>query len=275
MKRLLAVVLVAVWLTPQWAWGLCKREPMVKRSGGTTLWRMHRALLPLPAPAYAQVTELNLKWFGHSFFLMTTPAGTRIMMDPFGSGTFGRAFPYVAPMPADAVTVGREHPNHNTISKATGNPVILRGLAYGGEDWNPIHTRLKEVTISNMPIYQRGFPGTLKGSSFIFEVDDLCIIHLGDLGEVLNERQLAMIGQVDVALVPIGGTFTMDAETAKEVVKQLKPRIAIPMHYWDLREPLDHFLAGQPLVRYLNTDTLTVNRRTLPPQTTIIVLTRQ
>ena len=55
--------------------------------------------------------------------------------------------------------------------------------------------------------------------------------HLGDLGHLLTERQAAAIGRCDALLLPVGGTYTIDASKARTVVDQLSPRVIIPMHY--------------------------------------------
>ena len=58
------------------------------------------------------------------------------------------------------------------------------------------------------------------------------ILHLGDLGHLLTDDQLSAIGAVDVVLIPVGGTFTLDAHQASRVVDQLHPRLlVVPMHY--------------------------------------------
>ena len=57
------------------------------------------------------------------------------------------------------------------------------------------------------------------------------ICHLGDLGHLLTEEQLAELGPIDVLLVPAGGNFTISPAEAAEVVAQISPKIVIPMHY--------------------------------------------
>ena len=136
-----------------------------------------------------------------------------------------------------AVTIGREHPNHNYVQLAQGNPLILRGLAANGAEWNRVRTQVREVSISNIPIYQNVRVGAIKGAAFLSSLETLCIVHLGDLSHTLSPEQLQQIGRVDIALVPIGGVYTMGPETAREVLQQLQPKIAIPMHYRNNRSP--------------------------------------
>src|SRR4030042_1694017 len=74
--------------------------------------------------------SIEIKWFGHSFFQITSSSGTKIITDPFGA--MGFPMPEVWP---NIVTVGREHGNHNNVGLAKGNPIILRGMKAGGEEW--------------------------------------------------------------------------------------------------------------------------------------------
>lgn len=75
--------------------------------------------------------------------------------------------------------------------------------------------------------------GRVRGNNIIhvIETDDTRICHLGDLGHLLDEEQIKEIGKIDVLLIPVGGTYTIDYEAAEEVTKQLNPMMVIPMHY--------------------------------------------
>jgi L-ascorbate metabolism protein UlaG (beta-lactamase superfamily) len=74
--------------------------------------------------------------------------------------------------------------------------------------------------------------------------------HLGDLGHDLSPEQVKAIGPVDVLMVPVGGIYTINGETAKKVVARIKPRLfVLPMHYGvpgydDLLGP-DEFMEDQ------------------------------
>jgi L-ascorbate metabolism protein UlaG (beta-lactamase superfamily) len=220
----------------------------------------------LIARAHAAEADATIEYFGHNFFQITTRKGTRIVTDPLGPGM--HPTPYVAP---HAITVGREHPNHNYVELAHGNPIILRGLAHHGAEWNPISTTVRDVFIYNVPIYQHGIEGALKGAAFMFDLGALCIAHLGDLAHTLNEAQLKQIGKVDIALIPIGGVFTMSARVAREVLQQIRPKIAIPMHYRDNPFILAPFIKGIP-ARQPDSNSLTVSKSALPATTEIVVL---
>jgi hypothetical protein len=114
-----------------------------------------RGLTPV---AYS--AEAVIQYFGHNFFQITTRQGTTIVTDPLAPGRYPT--PYLTPQ---VVTVGREHPNHNYVQLAQGHPLILRGLTHHGAEWNRVSTHMREVLIFNMPIYQNGVAGALKGAA--------------------------------------------------------------------------------------------------------------
>ncbi len=62
-------------------------------------------------------------------------------------------------------------------------------------------------------------------------MDDINIVHLGDLGHILDDKQLAKLTGTDILFIPVGGKYTLDYKEAVNVVSQLEPRIVIPMHY--------------------------------------------
>jgi L-ascorbate metabolism protein UlaG (beta-lactamase superfamily) len=216
--------------------------------------------------AYAAEPDAKIEYFGHNFFQITTKNGTKIITDPLAPGMYPT--PTVTP---HVVTVSREHPNHNYVELAQGHPIILRGLGDYGAVWNKISTTVRDVFIYSIPIYQQQFGNALKGAAFVFDLGTLCIAHLGDLSHKLTPEQIQAFGKIDVAMIPIGGTFTMPPDTAREVLAQLKPKIAIPMHYRERYSILEMFLRGLPH-RRLAGNTLMVSKSALPAQTEIVVL---
>jgi L-ascorbate metabolism protein UlaG (beta-lactamase superfamily) len=217
--------------------------------------------------AYAANVDATIQYFGHSFFLITTSKGTRIVTDPLGPGWYPN--PNVV---GDVVTVGKEMFNHNAVQIVRGNPLILRGLKNYGADWNKVSMSFKDTFIYNVPIHQNAeFIEGIKGSAFVFDLGTLCIAHLGDLSQKLNDQQIKAFGKVDVALTPIGGGRTMGPDLAREVLAQLKPKIAIPMHHRDSPYLVRQFSAGLKS-QILKTDTLAVSKDALPSSLEIKVL---
>jgi L-ascorbate metabolism protein UlaG (beta-lactamase superfamily) len=251
-RAILLLLFIVLALRASSAGGAC-REPDVARG-----------FVPR---AYAATPDAVIEYFGHNFFQITSRKGTKIITDPLAPGMYPT--PDVTP---HVVTVGREHPNHNYVELAKGKPIVLRGLGSYGAEWNKISTTVRDVLIYNIPIYQQAFGTALKGAAFVFDLGTLCIAHLGDLSHQLTPEQIKAFGKVDVTMIPIGGTFTMPPDTAREVLKQLKPKIAIPMHYRDNLAILDMFLRGMPH-RRLDTHTLRLSQAALPARTEIVALT--
>jgi L-ascorbate metabolism protein UlaG (beta-lactamase superfamily) len=217
--------------------------------------------------AYAAEIDATVQYLGHSYFLITTSKGTRIVTDPLGPGWYP-----TQSVVADVVTVGKETYNHNAVQIVQGKPLILRGLKSFGADWNKVNMSFKDIFIYNIPIHQNAesLEG-IKGSAFVFDLGRVCIAHLGDLSQKLNDQQIKAIGKVDVALTPIGGNRTMAPDLAREVLAQLKPKIAIPMHYRDNPYLIRQFTAGVK-AQIMKTDTLAVSKDALPSSLEIRVL---
>ena len=217
--------------------------------------------------AHAANVDATIQYFGHSFFLITTSKGTRIVTDPLGPGWYPN--PNVT---ADAVTVGKEMYNHNAVDIVLGKPLILRGLKDFGADWNKVSISVKDVFIYNVPIHQNAeIQEGIKGSAFVFDLGTLCVAHLGDLSQKLNDQQIKAFGKIDIALTPIGGYRTMGPDLAREVLVQLKPKIAIPMHHRDNPYLVRQFAAGLK-TQILKSDTLVVSKDALPSSLEITVL---
>ena len=214
---------------------------------------------------------MKLKWFGQSCFLLTSQAGTRVLMDPFGKGLGYR----VPELQADIVSTSHHHFDHNNIAAVNGNFYHI--------DTHGSYTD-KDIAITGTLTCHDNVQGAKRGSNviFTFSVDGLRVCHCGDLGHVLTPEQLQAIGKVDVLLLPVGGTFVLNPAEALEVRGQLQPAITIPMHYRTramglfglLFARVDKFLAlaGEP-ARLLGE--LSVDQPSLAQQAGIIVLNYQ
>src|SRR5262249_307773 len=111
-------------------------------------------------------------------------------------------------------------------------------------------------------------------SIFIFEVAGLCIGHLGHLHHTLTPEQIAHVGQLDVVLVPVDGSYTMDLAGMIEVIKALKAPLIVPMHYFN-ELTLNHFLErikNEFPVEISDTASIIVSQATLPPEPKVLVL---
>jgi L-ascorbate metabolism protein UlaG (beta-lactamase superfamily) len=217
------------------------------------------------------VEEVTIRFVGHSTFLITTPRGVTIATD-----YNGYAGPGVVPR---VVTMNRAHTSHWTDVIDPGIEHVLRG-------WNPDggkavhHLQVDDVLIRNVTTDIRGFgfDGGVRvpdgNSIFIFEVARLCLGHLGHLHHVLDEEDLAFIGQLDVVMVPVDGSYTMDQASMVQTLQVVKARLVLPMHYFGT-PTLNRFLAylGETFeIEVSRTPETTVSVRTLPQTPTVRVL---
>lgn len=165
---------------------------------------------------------MRIKWIGHACFLITSEGGAKIITDPYMRS------PYIKyeeiREKADIVLISHDHDDHNNPAAVMGKPQIVKET---GE------REVKGIKIKGIPSFHDTEGGRLRGKNiiFCFEVDGMRICHLGDLGHTLSPETVKEIGDVDILLIPVGGTFTIGPEEAEEVVKALKPKIIIPMHY--------------------------------------------
>ena len=157
---------------------------------------------------------------GHSCFLLEESTGTRVITDPYSSD-IGITLPPVA---ADVVTVSHSHYDHNNVKAVSGDPMVI--------DKPGMHD-VKGVQIFGLNTYHDEHNGAKRGSNVIFNIrmDGVNVCHLGDVGHGPSPMMIEAIGPVDILLIPVGGTYTIDAEVAKEYVDRLMPSVVIPMHF--------------------------------------------
>ncbi len=209
---------------------------------------------------------MKIKWLGHASFMITSEAGTKIITDPYVTGgglTYGEI-----KESADIVTVSHEHGDHSNVSGVRGNPEVVRGTA-----------KVKGIEFKGIPTYHDDVEGKLKGSNAVicFEVDGVRVCHLGDLGHPLSDKQVALIGSVDILLVPVGGNYTIDAKVASQLCDSLKPKVIIPMHFKNDKcafpiAGVDEFLQGKEGVSRLDASEVEFKQGELPATTKTVVL---
>jgi len=214
---------------------------------------------------------MKVKFLGHAAFMITTADGTKIVTDPYEPGGFGGAIGY-GPLhePADLVVVSHEHADHNYTKLVPGNPTVVR------EAGDHKH---RGIAFRGLATYHDTSRGSERGQNVVWtiEADAIRLCHLGDLGHALTAENAAALGPVDLLMVPVGGTFTIDAKGATGVVNQLRPAIAIPMHFktpkvgFDL-QTVDDFLAGKSRVRRVGGPEVEITKEGLPEPTEIVLL---
>lgn len=214
---------------------------------------------------------MKIEYLGHATFRITAQDGTTIITDPYEPGGYGGAIGYgKVDEPADIVTISHEHADHNYAAAISGNPVVVKGAG---------RQKVKGIEVNGVATFHDGQQGAERGPNTVMclKVDGLNVCHVGDLGHQPDDLQRAAIGEVDVLLAPVGGTFTVDAEGATRLVEALKPRVVIPMHFktakagFPIATP-DRFLSGKANVKKPGSSEIEITRESLPASTQIVVL---
>ena len=173
---------------------------------------------------------MRIRWYGQSAFLIS--AERTVFVDPFGAmeGLAERGmrfdYPPIEGVEADLLLVTHEHGDHNAVEVVGGSPQILRSTA--GTFDSPIGEVIAVASDHDAAA------GTMRGPNTIFRfaLDGLRLCHFGDFGQAeLRVEQERAIGEVDVLFLPVGGGPTVGGESAAAVVRALRPRLVVPMHY--------------------------------------------
>jgi L-ascorbate metabolism protein UlaG (beta-lactamase superfamily) len=184
----------------------------------------------------AAAGELKIAWYGQSMFLIVTPKGTRVVLDPHNIEEYR-----VNKVKADLVLMSHFHTDHTQMDvienakEAKQYNAMKKVGAAKDVDWSAVDTTFKDVKFQSITgLFHDDIAGMQRGKTggWILDIDGVRIVHLGDLGHTLDKKQLKKLGTVDVLMVPAGGVYTIDGIRAFEVMEQVKPRRAtIPMHY--------------------------------------------
>lgn len=154
---------------------------------------------------------MTVTWLGHACFMLES-GGYRVIIDPC------EGVPGVPNTAGEAEAVFCSHGHHDhcyteeiRLTEGQASPFAVREIATSHDDQG----------------------GVLRGTNTIrvFTAEGVTVAHMGDLGHPLTPEQLAALGKVDILLLPIGGTYTVDATGAKTVAGAVKPRVICPMHY--------------------------------------------
>ena len=180
---------------------------------------------------------MKLEWIGHACFKLTANDSTTVITDPYDASVGID----MLPLEADLITMSHEHHDHNETSMIVGKPVIV----HGGE-MAAVGSVQSRAALS----YHDDAMGEKRGPNAIriYEIDGLKVVHMGDQGCMPDDAALEAIAGADVMMIPVGGTYTVDAKEAKAIIERAKPKCVIPMHVKTKRCPypidrVDDFLA--------------------------------
>ena len=226
---------------------------------------LHKAAWTDPVPEYS----VRIRYLSHASFLIQTRGGLEAVTDYTG-------FIGTTDLVPDIVTMNHAHSSHWTANPDPAIPHVLQGWGPFGEGIEH-HLDLGEMLVRNVSTDIRSAMGGTEergNSIFVFEVEGLCIGHLGHLHHEPNDAQYAALGRLDVLMVPVDGGYTMALDTMIDVVDRVKSSIIIPMH-WFSGYSLEAFLVGMQdefAIEVPGTSSIEVSLRTLPDRPTIVVL---
>ncbi len=208
---------------------------------------------------------MDISWLGHSCFRIRGKQAT-VITDPYSPDlgySLGKPIAHI-------VTVSHQHPGHSYVQGIGGEPKLVTG---------PGEYEISGVLIIGVATFHDAEGGDKRGRNtvYLMEVDEISVCHLGDLGHILTAEQVEEIDNVDVLLLPVGGVSTINATKAAEVVRQLEPKVVIPMHYktqvlnWEL-EPMDRFLKEIGIKQPISQPKLSLTKASLPDSTQVFLL---
>lgn len=215
-----------------------------------------------PVPA----RQVRVTYVGHSSFLIETPGGASAVTDYNGVNVPARI--------PDIVTMNNSHDSHYTD---VPNPEIRHVLPGWSEEigagFAKHDVRFKDLRVFNVPtnIGEYGDPKGNGNSIFVFEISGLCIAHLGHLHHILTREQLLRLGRIDVLFVPVDGGMTITHPQALAVIKEIEPRLVLPMHFGFYGAPDAFFEIAKDFypIRSEEGSSMLVSRKMLPKTTEI------
>lgn len=223
---------------------------------------------------------MNVRYLGHSSFLINSSKGTSIILDPYGS-----AIPYNFPtISADIVLISHLHQDHNADWRVNGSPVVVtRTGEFQVEHEVPVSRTGEKMVFTGVPTFHDNMSGRRRGpnTAWIFHIEGVRYVFLGDLGHVLTDKQVKAIGgDTDILFLPVGGLSTIGPTEAALVANQLSPKIVFPMHYLTqtieynnlASESLESFLDKMEHVENAYSMSIDIDQIKLPSKTKVIIL---
>ncbi len=197
------------------------------------------------------MSKVSLKWLGHAAFVVTSPAGRTLVFDPWIVDNPSCPITVDDINAADIVLVTHDHFDHAgsaaDIVKKTGGILVAApetasrfqaemgvapdNVVFGGSGMNiGGSAALNGITVTMTQAFHSSQSACAVGYVVRLE-QGFTMYHAGDTGIFESMRLLGQLYPIDVALLPVGGVFTMDPFQAARALTLLKPRKAVPMHF--------------------------------------------
>ena len=209
---------------------------------------------------------MKITWFGHTCFTFSEDHLSTVLTDPYPRIAEGRK-PLKAR--ADIVTISRN--GNGSLAEVGGKPFVIDGAGeyeLGGVFITGVQTNRKAVDERN--------------TLFVYHYNDLTIAHMGILERLPSQKEIEQLGEINIALVPVGVTENWNPAKAAELVSMLEPDYVIPMAYG--MNPENGKLSGlKKFLKAMGTDSaqqmdvfsLRSDASTEADETTLVVLNEQ
>ena len=226
---------------------------------------------------------VDIWFYGQSCFKVKGKSAS-IVFDPYNEEFTG--LPKLK-LEADIVCVTHDHKDHNNVEAVSGAseknepsgpgaPPDRRPFVISG----PGEYEISGVNIVGIDSFHDDKDGSERGKNTIYhiEIDEVNIVHLGDLGhKKLTQEQAETLSTCDILLIPTGGVYTIGYKDAPDIIAQVEPKIVIPMHYklpglkFDL-DPVDKFMAAMGKEKAQPQSKLSISKEKLPQEVEIVLL---
>ena len=212
---------------------------------------------------------MEITWHGNSCFRINERGMASVVTDPYDPEVVG-----IDPgkLRAEVVTVSCDKPEHNFVKAIKGKAFEITG---------PGEYEVGGVFITGVWINGSNRKTTAdkeRNTVYLIDYNGLKIAHLGELNSVPSQTEVEGLGEVHVALVPVGGETSLNAAKAAEVISLLEPSIVIPMHYSKGApllglDPLSKFLKEMGLSQVDTEESIKLTSvNVLPEETRVMVL---
>ncbi len=168
---------------------------------------------------------VDIMWYGQACFKIKGKNAS-LVIDPFDSQFTGLK---ALKLDANVVCVTHDHKDHNQVGQVGGVDEQKPFAIYG-----PGEYEISGINVAGVASFHDDKDGAERGKNTIFQIsiDEITIVHLGDLGQKkLSQDQIETLSGCDVLLIPVGGVFTIEAKDTPDIIASLEPKIVVPMHY--------------------------------------------
>jgi L-ascorbate metabolism protein UlaG (beta-lactamase superfamily) len=212
---------------------------------------------------------MEITWHGHSCFRIAERGMASVVTDPYDPDVVGMD---PGKLRAEIVTISCDKPAHNFVKAIKGSAFEITG---------PGEYEIGGVFVTGVRINgskKKSTEDEVRNTVYVIDYNGLKVVHLGELSSVPSQTEVEGLGEVNIALVPIGGNTSLNAAKAAEVISLLEPSIVIPMHYAMNGEkteldPLPKFLKEMGLTEVETEESIKLTSvNVLPEETRVMVL---